>query len=221
MSEDFIANYNEAVDEMKETASLSDLLRNRTKFAEDTITTYIDYEAALKVIDLQDKVEYLNTLIEEESQKKGTHSITEDPVGELREERDAVVVELQEALNTAQASKVELTVRGVPPKVWRTVDKSARQKYPLTQEADEHTKVEVQLKRNDFVNAETLKTGTVKIVFGSGEVFNSITSEEAQQMWDNLPMEVTLPVKERIDELTFANQGFQEYLESADFLSKS
>jgi len=105
--------------------------------------------------------------------------------------------------------------------VWRTVDKSARQKYPLTQEADEHTKVEVQLKRNDFVNAETLKTGTVKIVFGSGEVFNSITSEEAQQMWDNLPMEVTLPVKERIDELTFANQGFQEYLESADFLSKS
>lgn len=221
MSEDFIANYNEAVDEMKETASLSDLLRNRTKFAEDTITTYIDYEAALKVIDLQDKVEYLNTLIEEESQKKGTHSITEDPVGELREERDAVVVELQEALNTAQASKVEWTVRGVPPKVWRTVDKSARQKYPLTQEADEHTKVEVQLKRNDFVNAETLKTGTVKIVFGSGEVFNSITSEEAQQMWDNLPMEVTLPVKERIDELTFANQGFQEYLESADFLSKS
>lgn len=221
MSEDFIANYNEAVDEMKETASLSDLLRNRTKFAEDTITTYIDYEAALKVIDLQDKVEYLNTLIEEESQKKGTHSITEDPVGELREERDAVVVELQEALNTAQASKVEWTVRGVPPKVWRAVDKSARQKFPLTQEADEHTKVEVQLKRNDFVNAETLKTGTVKIVFGSGEVFNSITSEEAQQMWDNLPMEVTLPVKERIDELTFANQGFQEYLESADFLSKS
>lgn len=221
MSEDFIANYNEAVDEMKETASLSDLLRNRTKFAEDTITTYIDYEAALKVIDLQDKVEYLNTLIEEESQKKGTHSITEDPVGELREEREAVVVELQEALNTAQASKVEWTVRGVPPKVWRAVDKSARQKFPLTQEADEHTKVEVQLKRNDFVNAETLKTGTVKIVFGSGEVFNSITSEEAQQMWDNLPMEVTLPVKERIDELTFANQGFQEYLESADFLSKS
>lgn len=221
MSEDFIANYNEAVDEMKETASLSDLLRNRTKFAEDTITTYIDYEAALKVIDLQDKVEYLNTLIEEESQKKGTHSITEDPVGELREEREAVVVELQEALNTAQASKVEWTVRGVPPKVWRAVDKSARQKFPLTQEADEHTKVEVQLKRNDFVNAETLKTGTVKIVFGSGEVFNSITSEEAQQMWDNLPMEVTLPVKDRIDELTFANQGFQEYLESADFLSKS
>lgn len=221
MSEDMIANYNEAVEEMKETASLSDLLRNRTKYAEDTITTYIDYNAALKVIELQDKVEDLNYLIEEESKKKGARSITEDPAGDLRTDLDATVVELQDVLKVAQASKVEWTVRGVPPKVWRTVDKSARQKFPLTQDADEHTKVEVQLMRNDYVNAETLKTGTVKIEFGTGEVFNSITSEEAKQMWEDLPVEVTQVVKDRIDELTFANQGFQEYLESADFLPKS
>lgn len=221
MSENVYENMNEAVEEMKEQASLSDTLRGKTKFAERDIETYLNYEAALRCIELQDEISDLQYLIEKEEHSGAVKSITDDPISEYRVERDKKTEELQEQIKIAKNSRAVWKVRGVPPKVWKAVDKSARQKFPLTQEADEHTKVEVQLKRNDFVNAETLKTGLVRVEFASGEVYENITSEEANMMWEELPLEVLQPVKDKIDELTFSNLGFQEYLESADFLSSN
>lgn len=215
--EEIQENVNEAVEEMKSAATLTDVLQKKSKYAERTIVTYLDYDSAIEAFELQDYIAELNTLIEEE--EKQVRSITDEPDQELVEERDKAVDKLVALNDVIQESRLEWTVTGIPPKVWRVVDKTARQKFPIAKDIDENEKTEIQIKRNEWVNRETLRRGIVKLEFATGEVFENVTEDEAQWIIDELPVEVVQPAKDKIDELTFANRGFQEAIESADFLS--
>lgn len=215
-----IQNMTEAADEMKSNNSLKDILNQKTKYAERVVVTYLDYDAAIRAFELQDLILQNENYLETISGMKH-RSITDDEPEQLRKEQEELTQELADLNDTIQGSRAEWHVTGVPPKVWKLIDKEGRRKFPLAKEADDHTKTETQLDRNEYVNIETMRRGIKKIVFASGEEFTDVSHEDAKYFWDNLPTEVTQTVKSKIDELTFANKAFQEEIESADFLLNS
>lgn len=215
-----LENANEANEEMKSSNSLTDILNKKVKYAERTVVSYLDYDSAIRAFELQEEINMLTNDIN--TPKSQTYrSITDDSGQEQIDERDKLVQELADLNDTIQESRAEWLVRGIPPKVWKVIDSSARRKFPLAKEADDNTKLEVQLKRNDWVNQETTRQGIIKVTFADGTEITDITVEDMQMIFDEIPVEVTMSIKEKIDELTYANRTFHEDIESADFLSNS
>lgn len=223
MSEDnIIENVNEAVSEMKEANSLTDILNQRTKYAEREVVTYLDYDAAIEAFEIQEEIEYLNNAIPNVSTEKYKSIVDDDSESEeLIARRDELAERLVALNEPIQDSKVVWTVRGLAPKEFKMIDKMSRQKYPIAKDASEHIKIEEQLKRNDYVNIESIRSGVVKAEFADGQVITEFTHDDMKNLFDNAPMEISLAIREKIDELTYASRTFHNEVESADFLSNN
>ena len=223
MSEDnIIENVNEAVSEMKEANSLTDILNQRTKYAEREVVTYLDYDAAIEAFEIQEEIEFLNNAIPTVSTEKYKSIVDDDSESdELIARRDELAERLIELNKPIQASKVVWTVRGLAPKEFKMIDKMSRQKYPIAKDASEHIKIEEQLKRNDYVNIESIRKGVVKAEFADGMVITEFSFEDMENLFDDAPMEISLAIREKIDELTYASRTFHNEVESADFLSNN
>lgn len=215
-----VENVEEASEEMKTSNSLTDILNKKVKYAVRDVETYLDYDAALEAFEIQIEIERLNLEIKT-LQSQTYKSITESPGEEEIAQRDKLVEHLVELNDDIQDSKAVWTVRGVPPKVWRAMDSKARREFPLAKEADDHTKIDVQLKRNAYVNKEMVRHGVIRVTFADGSEITNISKEDANNFFDDYPEDIAMAVKEKIDELTFANRDFHEEIESADFLSNS
>lgn len=215
-----LESVNEAAEEMKEGVTLSDILNKRVKYAEREVVTYLDFDASMEAFDIRERIIQLNNAIDTVTSPT-YKSITDEDGQEEIQERDALVEELTALNDRIQESKAVWYVRGIGPKVWKTMDATARRKFPIADDASDTIKTETQLERNDWVNVETLKNGIQKVVFADGTTITNITREDAQNLYDNIPYDIVMEVKEQIEILTFANRSVHEDLESADFLLNS
>lgn len=213
-------NINEAVEEMKESNSLTDILNEKTKYAEREVITYLNYDAAIEAFELQEEIIGLNNAIETASKPK-VKSIVDEEEDELSAERDEKLERLAELNDVIQESRVVWTVRGIAPSAWRVIDKTARHKFPVARDAVDALKLETELKRNDYVNIEQIRSGLVKAEFADGRVVTEFSHDDVKHLFDNLPAEISIAVGDKIEELTFASRTFHNEIESADFLSKS
>lgn len=216
----FIENINEATEELQSENSLRNIISGKLKYPVRELVTYLDYDSAVRSFELQEQIIELNNEIEL-VQQLGSDSIAGDEAEPYLARRDALTQELADLNDTIQDSRLEWTVRGVPPRVWKMIDKEARRKFPIARDADEHTRIEQNIVRNDFVNVETFRKGIVKLVMADGKEYTDISYEDAKYFWEEMPAESTIAVKNKIDELTFANKAFDQETASADFLSRS
>src|SRR5690625_1324319 len=215
-----LESVNEAAEEMKEGVTLSDVLNKRVKYAEREVETYLDFDASMEAFEIRERIIQLNNLIDTVTSPTYKSITDEEGQAEIAE-RDALVEELTALNDRIQESKAVWHVRRIGPKVWKTMDATARRKFPIADDASDTIKTETQLERNDWVNVETLKNGIQKVVFADGTTITNITREDAQNLYDNIPYDIVMEVKEQIEILTFANRSVHEELESADFLLNS
>lgn len=211
-------NVAEAVEELKENHTLTDILNKQTKFAERDVVTYLNYDSALKAFDLQEEIVALENRIETARNLKH-RSITDDSVEELQTAQEEVLAELTALNDEIQSSRAVWSVRGLSPSEWKIIDKTARQRVPVKRDVTEQERVEAEYERNEYVNISTLHKGIREVSFADGTKISEITYEDAQNLWNSIPMEVSLTVKDKIDELTYASRTFHQDIASADFLS--
>ena len=205
------------VESMKKNFSLADVLANKVTYPTDTVDIFLDGASAYEVVRLVDTIS--DKRVEAQNLRTDEDSIAGSPEADaLDAESDALEKDLEAVLDKAAKSQLTVTMKGVPSKVWRTVDSLARRKFPIDKNKSHEESMEENIKRNEWQNIELVFNSIVSITDADGNDISEITHDAVEGLYNNLYESEWRKMVELQNQLTFANSMFDGLAENdADF----
>lgn len=227
---------NEVVEELKnpETFDLGAVLRDKVKYPTRDVQVFLDADLALELLERADEIADKSAQAESLRKQADTlDALNGSIIGDeespalriqadaLDKEAEAETAELQELGEKLHESSLTFTLRGVAPKLWRVLDSKWRREIPIRKDADEVEQREDNITRNEKVTIDCIRAATVKITTGTGAVSGQPTFEQVEHLYETIMESEWFKLKERMEQLTFANALFKEATVDADFLPQS
>lgn len=210
----------EAIEELKspETFDLADVLNENVTYPTRDVLVGIDAEVAQAATELADEIADLIT-VADEFENDGT--ITGGDGAKYREQAEAKTAELQKLMDKLEETAIKFTLRGVPPKVWRTIDKYWRKEIPAKKSDDDVSTHEKNIARNEKVTIDVVRNAIVKMELSDGRISEGLPPfEQVEALYNTLMESEWEKLRATADQLTFANQLFDVTTTDADFLPK-
>lgn len=209
----------EVVSELKDNSTLTEIINKRYKKPVREVIVYLDMDAALEAADLAMELSQVKGQIKYKQENEPISLSGEELRDELELEK-TITKRLADLNERIQESKLVWTVKAMDTKEWTEIDERARTLFPVDMEnATEAEKNQVLIDRNEYVNIEQIRLGTLSIESADGTVVSNISHEDAKHFWHNVASEPVLAVKEKIEELTYGEAQFNKLIENQDFLS--
>lgn len=203
----------------KETFNLKDFVTSKVKYPTREVKVSLDYELGAEA---QELAEEIATLDAERTGLQENGSITGADTPELDAEIAEKTEELVKLVEEYEAGCLTFVLRGVAPKVWRVIDRRARNEFRPEKGATDEEKQETFMLQTAQVDLETVRNATVSIITPDGRVMEGTpTAEEMQTFFDEAPQHEWNSLKEMAENLTFANHAFAQVASDADFLPPS
>lgn len=200
---------------------------NGQSYPTGSVSIFLDGHKAQELHDVADELEdaKAQTIIYS-SGSEGNGGIVDDPEKvELDEKIAALEARQEELIGEIRASRITFHLRGVVPKLWRSIVRkvNATKELAPADKTNEEDVAESNMKRNDRVNYELAAHAIVKVENADGAVDDSAwTWQDVENLHGALIESEWFKLKNKADELTFANTLFDKLVESdPDFLPKS
>lgn len=220
---DFEKDVPETIEKLKEKKSLDlgVLIQNTVSYPKGETTIFLDGLKAQEALDLSVEIAEDEARIAEEIDENGTIAGPEG-LAEQREDVREKTAHLQELLNDLEAGALTFHLRGLAPKLWRTIDKVWRNKMKADKDADDFARREIDMARNEKVNIDMVRNAITSIVDAEGNEYEGTPPfEQIEALYDNVLETEWYKLKELSDQLTFANELFGAASGDADFLRQS
>lgn len=213
------------ITEMKvpEKFDLGAFVSSKVQFPTKDVKIILDIEGSMRAYELADQIADLELdkkQIEEDSKGGITGGDTESVESEIA----ARTLELSNLVDELNSSALTFTLRGIAPKVWRVIDKTARQKFPTPKTGTDDEKREVTIAQSAWVDVETVKSCIVSITAPDGGVQEGkeVTHEIVANLFGVLAQSEWNKLVETTNAITYQVGAFDSIIGAdADFLPAS
>lgn len=201
---------------------LADVLAKKVKYPTRDVTVYLDGEAGQKIIDLSEEFNDNEELIQFHTDQNT--GITEpEEIAPLQEANEKLKAQIQEIGEALLETRLVFTMRGVPPKIGRTITSKWRNEVRPDKNDDDFSTNEKNIRRNEGVYIDMVRFGTVKITDADGAEFEGMPPfEQVRDLYDVLHENEWAKLRDNAEGLSYAENLFESAeaspTASADFL---